>query len=107
MVHDRDDVDELRMLNEEDAVWKAIDDSSTDQTTHARKLFWASLDLLQLGFDCSHELRTQAGTLFLMPLKRSNEIIQRLSPESDSQAHLRPKIRRLTSSQGMPSEGLA
>lgn len=106
-MHDRDDVDELRMLDEENAVWKAMDDRSMDETTHARKLFWASLDLLQLGFDCSHELRTQAGALFLMPLKRSNEIIQRLSPENDRQAHAPPKIRRLTSSQGMPSEGLA
>ncbi len=46
MVHDGDDVNELRMLNEEDAVWKAMDDSPTDETTHARKLPWASLDLL-------------------------------------------------------------
>ena len=83
MVHHRDDVDELRMLNEEDAVWKAMNDCSTDETTHARKLFRASLDLFQLGLDCSHELNTQAGTLFLMPPKRFSKIVQRLSSEND------------------------
>lgn len=45
MVHDRDDGNELRTLNEEDAVWKTKDDSPTDETTHARKLPWASPDL--------------------------------------------------------------
>jgi hypothetical protein len=42
-----------------------------------------------------------------MPLKRFSEIIQRFRPENDWQAHVPPRIRRLTSSQGMPSEGLA
>ena len=107
MVHDRDNVNELRMPNEEDAVWKAMDDSPTDESTHARKLLWAGLDLLQLRIDRRHKLRTQAGTLFLVPLKSFSEIIQRFRPENDRQAHAPPRIRRLTSSQGMPSVGLA
>ena len=107
MVHDRDDVNELRAPNEEDAVWKAMDDSPTDESTRARKLVWAGLDLLQLGIDRRHKLRTQAGTLFLVPLKRFSEIVQRFRPENDWQAHAPPRIRRLTSSQAMPSEGLA
>ena len=107
MVHDRNDVNELRMCNEKDAVWKAMDDSPTDETTRARKLVWASLDLLQLRIDRRYKLRTQARMLCLMPLKRFSEVIQRFRPENDWQAHAPPRIRRLTSSQGMPSEGLA
>ncbi|MDQ3566072.1 MAG: hypothetical protein M3436_18935 [Pseudomonadota bacterium] len=95
------------MRKEKDAVWKTMDDSPTDETTRARKLVWASLDLFQLGIDRLHELRTQARILFLVPLKRFSEIIQRFRSENDWQAHAPPRIRRLTSSQGMPSEGLA
>ena len=105
MVHDRDDVNELRMLNEEDAVWKAMDDSPTDETTHARNAL--GQPGLALTWHRPPPLTPHPSRNAVPHTKRLAEIIQRLGPEDDWQAHAPLRIRRLTSSQGIPSEGLA
>ena len=84
MVHDGDNINGLRMRNEEDAIGKAMNDGSTDGTTNSWILLRASLDLFNHVLNRCHKLCSQAATLFLMPLKCLGEILQRFRPENDS-----------------------
>jgi hypothetical protein len=104
-MHRRNDGDRVCTENEEDAVWKAVNERPPQSSIDQRKAQRLNSHCLDDGRDLIQEFPSEAVALFCVPVIGGSDVGLRIRADDETQAQLLLRILSFTSDQTDPASG--